>query len=41
MRQIEIMKFYTVQAVMACTDEGLLDLVNRLLVHEMEGGAVA
>ena len=41
MKQIEVMKFYTVQAVMACVDEDLLDLVNRLLVHEMEGGAVA
>ena len=41
MEQIDIVRYWAVQAVMTCTDEGLLDLINKLIILEQEGGVVA
>lgn len=41
MEQIDIVRYWAVQAVMACTDEGLLDLINKLIILEQEGDVVA
>ena len=41
MQSIDLFRFFAVQAVMACTDEGLLDLIQKLIILEQEGGVEA
>lgn len=40
MQSIDLFRFFVVQAVMACTDEGLLDLIQKLIILEQEGGEI-
>lgn len=34
MTQLDLLRYWAVDAIMKCTDEDLLDFVDKLLIHE-------